>query len=252
MHRLVPWPPRGLPALALTVCALCATTASLAAQVLQGTVRETQNDQPVDRARVALRHGDSTVAGGYTDGEGAFRIAVPAAGDYAVVVTRIGFRPLAPVSLTFGPSDTATVAILLERIPAFLDPIVVEAEAYLRYLGESGFYRRERMGFGRHLGPEWVAERQPGAVKFADLATQAPGVTAISSSQPGVGRIIRIMGCGSTRFFVDDTRVIGFIDEWVDPSDVLAIEIYGSTVGAPVRYGTCSIVIWTVHSSNVR
>lgn len=58
-----------------------------------------------------------------------------------------------------------------------------------------------------------------------------PGARVVVSHLAGTGRSI-VLGCGAPRYYVDDVRARGQIDEWVDGSDVLAIEVYSRSTGS--------------------
>lgn len=223
-------------------------------QVIRGTVREDGTGRAVHRARIALlNQTNETLTTVYSEADGAFQIVAPGPGSFVVSIIRIGYRPVDERPVTLLPADTVDIAYYMQALPVPLDPVAVEAESYVRYLEESGFYRRQRMGFGYHVDPAWVEKQRDAAFEMADLMIRVPGVTAIQGSRPGTGRRVSIMGCGSPRYYVDDVKVIGKIDDWVLAFDVLAMEIFSRRTATPVRYGSgCVVLIWTRYKAERR
>jgi hypothetical protein len=217
-----------------------------AGQVVRGTVRDSSTGRVIEGARIALLNqtGDMT-ASVLTGDDGAFRVSAPTPGVFVVVVLTIGYQPFETNPMILLPADTVEQDYLMQPLPFMLDPIVVKAEAYVRYLEETGFYQRQKMGFGHHVDPEWIERRQNPSTKVADLMSHLPGVSVN-------GRRVSL-SCGSPRLFVDDVRIFGGrIDDWVEGWNVLAIEVYRRWTEAEVRYGSCAVVIWTRHKAERR
>jgi hypothetical protein len=215
-------------------------------QVVRGTVRDSSTGRVIEGARIALLNqtGDMT-ASVLTGDDGAFRVDAPAPGVFVVAVLSIGYEPFETNPMILLPADTVEQDYLMQPLPFMLDPVVVKAEAYVRYLEENGFYQRQKMGFGHHVNPEWIERRQNASTKVADLVSHLPGVSVD-------GRRVRL-GCGNPRLFVDDVPIFGGrIDDWVDGWNVLAIEIYRRWTEAEARYGSCAVVIWTRHKAERR
>lgn len=96
--------------------------------ILRGFVTDATNEQPLQGATVALRSGDTLVAGTATDGDGYFVINRVSPGDYDFVVSFVGFESWTEsVSLSLG--DVRNFRIALEIRAAEIDELVVEAEA---------------------------------------------------------------------------------------------------------------------------
>lgn len=109
-------------------------------------------DRAVEYARIALlSQTNETVATVYSEADGAFQIVAPGPGTFVISIIRIGYRPSGWRPVTLLPADTVDVAYYMQALPVPLDPVTVEAESYVRYLEEAGFYRRQRMGFGYHV-----------------------------------------------------------------------------------------------------
>ena len=223
-----------------------------AGQVVRGTVRDSSTGRALEAAQVVLLQGGDVAITVLSGDSGAFHVDVPAPGVFTVAILRIGYQPFETSPMILLPADTVEQDYLMQQLPLQLDPVVVRAEAYIRYLEENGFYERQKMGFGHHVDPEWIEKRQTAATRVGDLMSGLPGVSVAGSSRPGQGRQVRL-SCGTPRIFVDDVRVLGGrIDDWVDAWNVLAIEIYRRRTEAPPRYGNCAVVIWTRHKAERR
>jgi hypothetical protein len=214
-------------------------------QTVRGAIRDSSTNEGLPSARVALvsATGDTTAVTFSAD-DGSFSVGAPAPGAFTVSVLRIGFTPLVEGPLTLAAGETIDVVFHMAVLAVPLDPVIVQAEAHVRYLEEAGFYERERIGFGHHLDPEWIETRKTATPRVSDFMSGLPGARVMDSPQAGTGRSI-VLACGTPRYYVDDVRAWGQIDEWVDGSDVLAIEVYSRSTGTPPRYGTCAVLIWT-------
>ncbi len=94
---------------------------------VHGVVTDSASRQPLTSVQVQLRRGGQVVAATGTAALGRFALAGLAPGSYALLVVRIGFRPLTrPVVLAAG--DT-TLDIVLIPTALMLDSITVQAAA---------------------------------------------------------------------------------------------------------------------------
>ncbi len=227
------------------------------AQALRGTLSEWDSGRAVADAQVVLlgEEGD-TAASSRSSQDGSFLVGTAGWGTFIVSITRMGYRPLAEGPVRLIPDDTVTVAYEMRPVAVALDPVVVRSVATLQYLQKSGFYDRQRRGFGHHLDPPAIENRQYSANYVSDLLVGIPGVLVS-------GRAIRLTGmitgpdapdCGGPRFYVDDVEVHledgGWIEDVVRPVDIRAIEVYRRPGETPIRYtgsDNCggAILIWT-------
>ena len=115
-------------ALAWSVGMQVAAVASIAAQDVRGTVRESSTNQPISGAVITLLTADGKTLGrNITDEQGRYRMVAPREAVQLRFV-RIGFRPaLAKIPHTGAAVDT--VDVLMTTIPTLLDPVTVAANA---------------------------------------------------------------------------------------------------------------------------
>jgi hypothetical protein len=183
-----------------------------------------------------------TVAATRSDSTGGYAMSALPAGTQLLEAKRIGYRIVQqPVNLVRGRD--LEVVIRLQRIVS-LDSIRVVAQRS-RY---REFERQRRNGFGRFFTEEDIEKRH--VFQVSDLLRMTSGfrivgsgVTAqLLSSRGGIS----LSGAGCRTNVVIDGIQHQDIN-FVQPSDVGALEVYAGPAGAPVQYdGRCGmVVIWT-------
>ncbi len=208
------------------------------------------------------RSGD-IVANTTSDANGLFSIRAPRDGTYRVHFTRQGYR-----SISGGPYDLRAVValearVVMHRAPDILDPLNVEVEGGAARLLASGFYERQKKGFGHFLDREEILRRS--SIDVATALRQIPNIW--------VGRAHQLFGVDAVRhqtlvfkggtldcvpaLYVDGSfiRPGGSqapplrVDDYVLLQDVEGIEFYGGPATVPIQFahsGGCAVlVIWT-------
>jgi hypothetical protein len=183
-----------------------------------------------------------TAATARTDSTGHYALSALPAGSQLLEAKRIGYRIVQqPVQLVRGRD--AEIAIRLQRVVS-LDSIRVVAQRS-RY---REFERQRKSGFGRFLTEDDIAKRN--AIQVSDLLRMTPGLQIV-----GYGLDAKVVSARGSRSLVGrscDTNVV--IDgmqhqdiNWLQPSDIGAMEVYPGLAGAPVQYDReCGlVVIWT-------
>jgi len=140
-----------------------------------------------------------------------------------------------------------------------LDPVLVTARANYA-LDKNGFTARQRTGWGKYFTREDIAKRKP--YQVSDLLREVPGIRVVrgiaGASIQDNGASERYIlgggrGGGCTRVWVDgfEWRMVdaGDIDTFVQPSDVIGLEVYKAHE-APVQYrgvddNCVTILMWT-------
>jgi hypothetical protein len=108
---------------------LLAPLAELRAQVIQGTLVDNVNQQPLAGAFVTLIDAaDGEVARAMTDREGRFVIEAPGPGAYRLRSKRIGFRPQTSASLNVERGQSLPYRLALDPIPVHLTEVVVAGD----------------------------------------------------------------------------------------------------------------------------
>jgi hypothetical protein len=136
--------------LLICVAAMPAARAQHNKSGLAGVVR--------DSTGVVIPQANVFVAGGkaaaVSDDSGRFDVRGLPGGPNEVTIAKIGFSPVS-FTATLPEDSVVVVAIMLHRVQV-LDAVSVTAAAARQRLARTGFYERQRAGFGQFLTPEHV------------------------------------------------------------------------------------------------
>ncbi|MDF1505772.1 TonB-dependent receptor, partial [Roseisolibacter sp. H3M3-2] len=213
---------------------------------LRGTVT-TPNGEPLARAQVALAGTGRTAT---TSTGGAFVLDSLPGGTFGLEARAVGYAPVStPVDL--GPGRTTNVRLAFGERAQQLSSVVVRgkrtrASSFL----EDFAARRRRSAGGRFLGPAEL-ERRP-LLYMTDALRLTPNLRVYPAR--GFGYVVRGRGDCVPSVYLDGTLVFNGaddLDQIVPPSQVLAVEIYGSAATPPPEFGGLSgggcgtVVIWT-------
>jgi hypothetical protein len=210
-----------------------AGTASVSGTV----VGETGRPMPGAQLRVL-----ETAATTRTDSSGHFTMSGLPAGTQILEAKRVGYRIVQqPVQLAAGRDVPVTVQ--LRRIVSLDSVLVVARRSRYRE-----FERNRRSGFGRFMTEDDIEKRH--AFETTDLLRTVSGFRVSGTGTDAKvyssrGRIsLSGQGC-ETNVVIDGMQHQDI--NWVQPSDIGAIEAYAGPAGAPLFYdSTCGvIVIWT-------
>lgn len=236
---------------------LLAAAQPAAAQTIRGTVADSASSTPLGSVTVELLRLDSQlVERGQTDSAGTFTVRAPDPGRYFLRVQMIGYRPYQTAIALTSRGET-NLAIRLGAVPVALPAVTVEASRDA-YLLRRGFYMRKESERGNFLDPGQVEKVLPKAKVATDLLLKIPGVR-IQQGVPQL-RTCRTVTSGSSQDAMDIT---GFPHVYVDgvksgreiayfmqPQEILAVEVYMGPSQIPLQYGGTStpcgvILIWT-------
>lgn len=180
--------------LSLALLASAAAPEEVRAQDIQGRVTDTENGVPVGLAAIFLLDAErDLVARSSTDLDGRYSITVPAAGEYYVVIERLGYFENESPLLSIASSGVFGVDVELRPEPFRLDPLEVtvqneELEDFLRL--EFGVHPATVRGY-RVIQGIRLAEVKLKAVDNTDLLRRlyipvSHGITVcINSFGPG-------------------------------------------------------------------
>ena len=225
-----------------------------AAQEIRGRLLEDATGLPIEAAAVTLVDEKGVDLGTVlTDSAGQFLLRLPTGGRYTLRAERLGYE-----SVTGGPLDAATndtiqveFRIAADAIP--LDPLVVIAQAKVRYLDRVGFYDRQRTGFGYFLTRKDIRMRY--SQRMTDLLRSIPGVRVVGRP-PSQDVVMRGSNC-LPQIVVDGViarrggdRALMYIDDFVIPMDIEGLEVYRGASELPAEFGGktsgCGVIaIWT-------
>lgn len=267
---------------------LSAHPAPCVAQVLEGRVLDGRTRQPLAEAWVTLLHPDGSEIGEpvVTSDDGTFALEVPGAGEYYIRVERSIYTSVVDGIFEFsGPEGRLSVDVYM--LPRVFEvegiDVRVQMEQRRRQLRYAGFYERATVGMGDFITPEQI-ERQGPTMNVSDYLRRVPGVNfyqgLVLFRDPG-GRSLtgpngQYLGMCEPNVWLDGTLMAkakdplfaergedgGFdtnlersdlsqsLDEYVNPQDVLGIEVYRRNSLTPVQWtgpgSSCgTILIWT-------
>ncbi|TVP78825.1 MAG: DUF1416 domain-containing protein [Gemmatimonadales bacterium] len=218
--------------------------------VVVGSVVDREDDRPLSGAQVRLRQGtdESWIGAEVTTNEdGEFRTPPLRPGTYTLSVRSLGYHTLEQEVEVEGASPM-TISVELAREVLELEGIAVVATRN-PYLQDSGFYERQRAGFGPTLTREEILARSPR--HMTDVVRGFAGVELVYGNSPTAPFVFfRRLGCRPD-IVIDganygpDTRM----DDLVQPNNVQGLELYrgGSSVPPTLSTNPCgAILLWTM------
>lgn len=249
--------PLGVGLLAVTL--MTASTTSLPAQVVRGTVVDAVTDRPVPGANLTLLTFMQEPARRLmSDSLGRFEVEVPLSGRYMLEAERLGYQTTLSPPFDVLPLDTLTVILRMGVDAVELAPLeVVGSREVLTLdprLASWGYYDRRVMfengtGVAHFLDYDEIQRRNP--ARATDLLQQMAGVHLSSRGGSRGPAVLGARRCHLTLYLngVKFRLYGGGIDDFVLASSIVAVEVY-PRAPYPVQYSPdnprCgSIVIWT-------
>jgi len=249
---------------------------------LAGVVRK-PDGTPAPGARVTVPGSGLSAT---TGPSGAFSIAGLPAGTFSAQARAIGYSPVTTtVDLASARTDSVTIT-LADRAEVSLAPVTVYGNRPHTLDAMTEFAARRRQGFGHYLLPDDLKN----SITLTDALKKVPGIQVVRTSTGvaiyGRGGCDRAGGCGEPAcrpaVFLDGVRLPNEInrtfptdpvmtadpdmpaqipadsagdppdiDRYIDPAQVLGVEVYGAG-GAPPQYqafdgaAACGVIlIWS-------
>lgn len=211
---------------------------------LTGTVVAAGGGKALTGARVSIADGPETRA----DELGAWTLAGVPPGTRMLEVRAVGYYPerVAVDVLDGAPPIRSALSTMV----AVLDTVRITASS-VNAANVSGFAERRHTGMGRFLTREQIARRHP--LNISDMFYMVPGMRL-----DRVGFDTRVTmrgswGSCSPALYLDGQYMRGLttddIDSWINPDEVVGIEIYSAGMVPPQfepgMSGCGSIVVWT-------
>lgn len=238
-------------------------------QVIRGMVRDTESGEPVSLAYVGLlAPGRELVVATLADVDGAFSVRAPEEGAYFLYVTRTGYQALLDGLFELGDDGLIELEVGVRPAPLPIAPVAVEIASTGRDLSAVGFYERRELGLGHFLGREEI--ERVGVGDLTDAFVGIPGlrvVTPVTSLVAPTGvmnpEILVQRGgafCSPTLFVDGSVVALGARSrgsresevrpgDFVDPSEVEAVEIYTRPADTPPQFESASgcgvLLVWT-------
>jgi hypothetical protein len=181
---------------------------------------------------------------------GAFQFTAPGPGVYSIQVQGMGYLPTSSRSLRVRAGDTVTVELAVAPDPVALDTLVVMSrrQRISAALQTQGFYDRQQQGVGSFLTEQQI--RRWATVNVGDVLRHAPFVTSEWSLGGGSTIYVHKYGRCQPTIYVDANRINSSPDDWVNPEDIVAVEVYRGQAEIPLEWGgtgeSCGVIlIWT-------
>jgi len=251
---------------------------------LAGVVRK-PDGAPMAGARVTVPGSGLSAT---TGANGGFSIANLPAGTFSAQARAIGFSPVTTtVDLASARTDSVSIT-LADRAEVSLAPVTVYGTRPHTFDAMTQFAARRRQGFGHYLVPADLRN----SITVTDALKRVPGLQVVRTSTGiaiyGRGGCDRAAGCSEPacrpavyldgmrlpnethRSFAADPSLTGMegasdssvdttpagdppdIDQYIDPGQVMGIEVYNSPAGVPGEYQTfdgapaCGVIlIWS-------
>ncbi len=224
--------------------------------VIDGVVSDTSL-RPVSFAEVTVLRTEIKLQ---TNSQGRFRFNDVPAGQYLLIVRRIGFRPISSI-IQVGVRDTLRLSFTMEPAIQTMDRVVVTEER--RSLRMIEFEKRREQGWGFFLTEEQITKRNlPVSADYLRLAPSIslaptpnasgnPDLVAISKREGG-----SIYGDGAgacaVQIVVDNVPMPPRfpLELLPNPREIAGIEVYSGPATVPAQFNgldrRCGMVlIWT-------
>jgi hypothetical protein len=229
----------------VTVALACLSPRVVTAQQITGRVIDSATARPLPGVRVTLLRDTTAVAVGRTDDSGRVSVRAPIAGIYRLQLRGIGYLPLTVQMNVRGDTVVAT-PFRLTQVPGQLDTVFTRGVTSLFNVtpGRVKYNEHAKLHLGQMVpGLEIIRSRMlvseylgtlPGLRLFPSLPL-LPGRKVSSGIQGRDGIVVPARGpqCLYTR--LDHVPLSRFfappwdykhIDEFLDPEDVMAVEVY--------------------------
>lgn len=179
-----------------------------------------------------------------TTTSGRFRILQIPAGQYLIVVRKVGFRPASGI-IEVGEGETLKLTYTLDRVLTTLDTMRVVEQRVSFKLAE--FEQRRRLGEGHFITQDDIERRS--APFTTDLVRGVLGFQVVVKK--GTPLIVSMRAGCTPDWYVDGIRQFRPPSETdlPSPKEIAGLELYSGPASAPLVYGkvsTCGLLlIWT-------
>ncbi len=197
-----------------------------------------------------------------TGPNGRFRILRVPAGQYLLIVRRLGFHPVSGV-VQVAANDTLKLSYQLEPMPQTLGPVVITEER--RSFRMMEFEYRRKLGIGEFMSQDEIEKR--GSAQVTDILRTFPAIAVPdqSAGHGGTNDHYAMSRRGGTSFGSGSCVMAILVDGVAMPTpfnldllpparDLAGIEVFADPAEIPMEYalyaGTCGLVLmWTKDGS---
>jgi hypothetical protein len=231
--------------------------AQIAAQALEGVVKEEATGAGLPGAEVVLRDAEegTLIDRAVTDEEGRFMVAFGTHRAVTLTVSRLGYHTFASDPIAVGAGERLSIEIRLgvDAIP--IDPLVVTDRSRRYPPDVQAFY--DRLERGRRTGDGHYISRAEIEVAFpsrpTDLLRSMAGVR-VARGRAGSGELVHMRGGCIPSIYIDGAHINRFdtrlsLDDHVAAGSIEGIEVYrgsGRLVGHMHDPRGCGLIlVWT-------
>ena len=192
-----------------------------------------------------------------TGPNGRFRITKVPAGQYLVIVRRVGYRPTSGV-IDVPATDTTRLAYTLERLrPEELDAVVITAKSPSMRMSE--FEQRRKLGLGEFMTVDEIQRRN--SVFPTELFRKFKSVNVAPSRTGPIAEYFALsvreggnpsLGACPMQLYLDQVPLPSpfNLDLLPPPRDIAGIEVYAGSATIPPQFngynrGCGVILVWT-------
>lgn len=248
----------------LSVLCLVTIPVGSRAQLLRGRVLDAAADEVVAAAEVWIRTSQGVeVAHVLSDENGLFGVRLDDVRLPAILllsVRRIGYDSTATTSLHVEAGEDMRVDLRIRARPVELPRIEVEAQRLTGYLTGSGFYSRQKMGFGAFRDELAIDSLHPTFTHdlFRGLRGVRLAVAGTGDYEPVISRGGGMSGTCPMTVWLDGTKIRSSSDKFtrflvldmlIQPEHVGGFELYRGPAETPPQYrddAVCGVlVIWS-------
>jgi len=214
---------------------------------LVGKVVSAMSGGPLSGARVVLK---TSGYGAITDSSGDFRIrGIPAGFVDTLQVDLIGYANQS-IPLKIKAGSTTRAVLSLSQTVLRVEDLHVEVRASPLRNSLTEFHRDQKTGMGYFITPDMIEQQNP--TYASDILRRVPGVTVAAqvNGKSEVHMVHSNLNCYPTLYLDGALWPRHNLDE-LNPSTVLAMEVYRGTSEIPSRFmgmgrPDCGvIVVWT-------
>ena len=191
-----------------------------------------------------------------TGPNGRFRITKVPAGQYLVIVKRVGYRPSSNV-IDVPSADTVRLSYTLEKVAEALDPVTITERAPTDRMSE--FEQRRRLGFGEFMTRAEIDQRN--SVFPTELFRKFLSVNVSPSRTGPITQYFALsrreggnptLGACPMQVYLDRVPLPNpfNLDLLPSPKEITGIEVYAGSATIPPQFngynrGCGIILVWT-------
>jgi hypothetical protein len=215
---------------------------------LTGVVRTSAGGPPVSDVELTVQGTGLTTM---SNERGEFSLSQLPLGTQTLLARKVGFAR-GEIGVDLVGTEPAHAVMLLATAASVMDTVKVLASK-VQAADNTGFLRRQTLGFGHYFDAQSVARIQP--FETSDLLRRVPSVRiGESGNERTLLMPSPIAGMCEPSIFIDGAKTPGLtasdLDMLVPPGTIAGIEVYNSAGATPAEFqvglGLCgAVIVWT-------